>query len=106
MHLRDRPSPTHVPRPSPGRIDMLLLHYTVMPSAAARQGRPGDVRAAQRSLARIGYDARASGRLDRATQAIIAAFQRHWRRASCTGILDAETTQRIAVLAKSAALPP
>src|SRR5260221_13240477 len=35
MHRRDRPSPIHGPRPSPGRIDMLLLHYTGMPSAAA-----------------------------------------------------------------------
>ncbi len=239
MRLHDRPSPNHGPRPSPGRVDMLLLHYTGMTSAAAalerlcdpasevsahylveedgtvwqlvdenrrawhagrafwagatnindrsigielvnpghengyrpfpdaqlaaletlcrailarhpiaperilghsdvapeRKTDPGelfpwerlaqagigrwpdfaadaggagaaDIRAAQRNLARIGYDARASGRLDSATQAIVAAFQRHWRPASCTGALDAETARRIAIFAKSAALPP
>jgi N-acetylmuramoyl-L-alanine amidase len=35
MEIRDRPSPNHGPRREPGRIDMLILHYTGMPSAAA-----------------------------------------------------------------------
>jgi N-acetylmuramoyl-L-alanine amidase len=75
-------------------------------AAATGLGRADDVQATQRNLARIGYDARASGRLDRATQAVITAFQRHWRPANCAGALDAETAQRIAIRAESAALPP
>ena len=35
MPMRERPSPNHGPRPAPGTVDMLLLHYTGMPSAAA-----------------------------------------------------------------------
>jgi N-acetylmuramoyl-L-alanine amidase len=31
---RERPSPNHGPRPGDGRIDMLILHYTGMPTAA------------------------------------------------------------------------
>jgi N-acetylmuramoyl-L-alanine amidase len=31
----DRPSPNHGPRPEPARIDMLVLHYTGMTTAAA-----------------------------------------------------------------------
>ncbi|HEX3499277.1 MAG TPA: N-acetylmuramoyl-L-alanine amidase [Stellaceae bacterium] len=78
------------------------------PDFAEESGVDGtvDILAAQRSLARIGYDARASGRLDGATQAILTAFQRHWRPASCSGALDAETAQRIALCAKTAAPPP
>jgi N-acetylmuramoyl-L-alanine amidase len=74
-------------------------------AATVDPGSAGNVQAAQRSLARIGYDARASGRLDRATQAVIAAFQRHWRAAECTGALDAETARRIAIRAESTTLP-
>lgn len=72
--------------------------------AALSEGR--GILAAQRSLARIGYDIRASGKLDSATRATIAAFQRHWRPAQCDGALDAETARRIAIRAKTAALPP
>src|SRR5215469_15967809 len=35
MPMRERPSPNHGPRPAPGTVDMLLLHYTGMTSAAA-----------------------------------------------------------------------
>lgn len=35
MQPRDRPSPNHGPRPAGVAIDMLILHYTGMPSAAA-----------------------------------------------------------------------
>ncbi len=35
MELRTRPSPNHGPRPSPGRVDLLILHYTGMTTAAA-----------------------------------------------------------------------
>jgi N-acetylmuramoyl-L-alanine amidase len=34
MQLRDRPSPNHGPRPAGGIIDMLILHYTGMQTAA------------------------------------------------------------------------
>jgi N-acetylmuramoyl-L-alanine amidase len=69
-------------------------------------GGADEILAAQRSLARIGYDARPSGRLDGATRAILTAFQRHWRPANCSGALDAGTAQRIALRAGTAALPP
>lgn len=35
MHLRERASPNHGPRPGDGTVDMLILHYTGMTSAAA-----------------------------------------------------------------------
>lgn len=35
MHFRDRPSPNHDARPGAGTVDMLILHYTGMESAAA-----------------------------------------------------------------------
>jgi N-acetylmuramoyl-L-alanine amidase len=35
MNILDRPSPNHGPRPAGGGVDMLILHYTGMPSAAA-----------------------------------------------------------------------
>jgi N-acetylmuramoyl-L-alanine amidase len=78
------------------------------PDFAAGDTRLGteDIRAVQRSLARIGYDARASGKLDAATRAILTAFQRHWRPADCAGTLDAETARRIEIRARTAALPP
>jgi N-acetylmuramoyl-L-alanine amidase len=34
MQIRDRPSPNHDPRPGAGVVDMLILHYTGMRSAA------------------------------------------------------------------------
>jgi N-acetylmuramoyl-L-alanine amidase len=34
MRLIDRPSPNYNPRPGNGTVDMLILHYTGMPSAA------------------------------------------------------------------------
>ncbi len=60
------------------------------------------VLAAQRDLARIGYDTRQSGRLDTTTTAVITAFQRHWRPGNCDGALDAETARHIAIRAKAA----
>ena len=35
IQLRERRSPNHALRDAPGRIDMVVLHYTGMPSAAA-----------------------------------------------------------------------
>jgi len=40
--IRDRPSPNHDARPAGRAIDMLLLHYTGMPSAAAALDRLTD----------------------------------------------------------------
>ncbi|HLJ18817.1 MAG TPA: N-acetylmuramoyl-L-alanine amidase, partial [Stellaceae bacterium] len=34
MTIRERPSPNHDARPEGGRVDMLVLHYTGMKSAA------------------------------------------------------------------------
>ncbi len=45
----------------------------------------------QADLAAIGYDCPATGVLDEATRAAIAAFQRHWRPGLVTGIPDGET---------------
>ena len=39
LKICDRPSPNHAPRGAPARIDMLVLHYTGMPSAEAAIGR-------------------------------------------------------------------
>jgi N-acetylmuramoyl-L-alanine amidase len=75
-------------------------------TASIPQLEDNGILAAQRGLARIGYDMRASGKLDSATRDALAAFQRHWRPALCDGALDAETACRIAIRAKSAALPP
>jgi len=35
MEHRSRPSPNHGPRPFPGRVDLLILHYTGMTTTAA-----------------------------------------------------------------------
>jgi N-acetylmuramoyl-L-alanine amidase len=35
LHIQERASPNHGARPNPARIDMLVLHYTGMTSAAA-----------------------------------------------------------------------
>jgi N-acetylmuramoyl-L-alanine amidase len=61
--------------------------------------------AAQRDLARIGYEIGASGQLDAATAAVIIAFQRHYRPALCDGALDPETAQRITWLAAATESP-
>jgi len=55
----------------------------------------------QAALAEIGYGCPASGELDAETQAVLAAFQRHFRPALCNGQPDEETRHRIAVLARA-----
>lgn len=55
----------------------------------------------QAALATIGYACPASGALDAETQAVVTAFQRHFRPARCDGTPDAETRHRIAILARA-----
>ncbi len=49
----------------------------------------------QRQLARYGYAVPRHGTLDDETQAVVAAFQRHFRPAAVTGEPDAETAARL-----------
>ncbi|MGH7034082.1 MAG: peptidoglycan recognition protein family protein [Stellaceae bacterium] len=62
---------------------------------------PSGTQELQASLKAIGYDCPVSGALDAPTQAVIMAFQRHFRPARCDGIADEETRRRIAILARS-----
>jgi N-acetylmuramoyl-L-alanine amidase len=59
--------------------------------------------AAQAALVAIGYGSPRSGALDPETAAVVTAFQRHFRPASCEGALDRETGARIAILAAALA---
>jgi N-acetylmuramoyl-L-alanine amidase len=59
---------------------------------------PGDPRPARRlqaELARIGYGVAQSGRLDRATRAVVTAFQRHFHPARLDGRPDQATRARL-----------
>ncbi|HAH09734.1 MAG TPA: N-acetylmuramoyl-L-alanine amidase [Alphaproteobacteria bacterium] len=49
------------------------------------------VREAQRALLRTGYLCPAHGEMDKATVAVVRAFQRRYRQGRCDGILDGET---------------
>ncbi len=49
-------------------------------------------------LARVGYCVPESGRLDDATRAVVAAFQRRFRPAAVTGEPDGETAARLRAL--------
>lgn len=60
---------------------------------------PSGTQELQKNLKTIGYDCPLSGVLDAATQAVITAFQRHFRPTRCDGVADAETRRRIAILA-------
>lgn len=65
--------------------------------------KPPGLRAIQSHLAAIGYFCPQSGAQDAATTAAILAFQRHFRPRRCDGVLDAETSGRIAVCAQASA---
>ena len=54
------------------------------------QGLP-DINWTQSELRRLGYDAPQTGKLDKATKNVIAAFQMHYRPARYDGIPDAQT---------------
>lgn len=62
---------------------------------------PQTIAAIQGDLATIGYACPDSGALDSETQAVVKAFQRHYRPLLCDGVPDAETRRRIAILARS-----
>jgi N-acetylmuramoyl-L-alanine amidase len=63
------------------------------------------LREIQAQLAAIGYFCPQSGAQDAATTAAVLAFQRHFRPERCEGVLDAETSRRIAILAAALASP-
>jgi N-acetylmuramoyl-L-alanine amidase len=67
--------------------------FTQSPSA------PETIGAIQAALGAIGYECPRSGMLDAATEAVITAFQRHFRPSLCDGAADAETRHRIALIA-------
>ncbi|RMF09253.1 MAG: N-acetylmuramoyl-L-alanine amidase [Alphaproteobacteria bacterium] len=52
----------------------------------------------QAALARFGYDIAETGRYDEPTTLVVAAFQRHYRRARVDGIADGETRGRLIAL--------
>jgi N-acetyl-anhydromuramyl-L-alanine amidase AmpD len=62
---------------------------------------PESVAELQQALAAFGYDLPVTGVLDRRTEQVLIAFQRHFRPENCDGIADAETRRRIALLAAS-----
>jgi len=57
-----------------------------------------EVSLAQRGLAEIGYAVEVSGRLDKATRLVLAAFQRRFRPERIDGLLDVQTMARISSL--------
>jgi N-acetylmuramoyl-L-alanine amidase len=67
---------------------------------AYRRGDEGMPVAALQSLfANVGYGIEITGVFDERMEAVVAAFQRHWRPAKVDGIADAETLQRLRALA-------
>ncbi len=57
-----------------------------------------EVRALQAAVARIGYDIAETGVYDEATELVVSAFQRHYRRARVDGVADGETRARVSAL--------
>jgi N-acetylmuramoyl-L-alanine amidase len=74
------------------------------PDFTAQSGvKPLNLREIQSSLAAIGYFSPPSGAQDAATTAAILAFQRHFRPECCDGVIDSETSRRIAICAQGIA---
>jgi N-acetyl-anhydromuramyl-L-alanine amidase AmpD len=67
--------------------------------AAAPARLPENIGQIQELLARIGYETPRNGIADAPMKRILAAFQRHFRPICCDGEPDAETRERIALLA-------
>ncbi len=67
--------------------------------------RPGDegevVRRVQDDLRRLGYGLEASGVFDERTEAVVRAFQRHWRRGMVDGVADEGTLTVLSALLDS-----
>ena len=76
----------------------------VSPPPGAPVYRPDDegmpVRALQSMFAAFGYGLEISGVYDAATEAVVAAFQRHWRQGRVDGIADGETLATLAALGR------
>lgn len=70
------------------------------PAGPPAADRAADVAEIQARLAAYGYGVPASGALDDATRAVLAAFQRHFRPAAVTGEPDAETVAVLGALEK------
>lgn len=65
---------------------------SIWPNSGVAVADPADpIVALQERLAGIGYDVKASGQIDAATKAAIAAFQRRFRPSKVDGVADAET---------------
>lgn len=79
----------------------------IEPSAGAlRPGERGEaVRRLQADLAAIGFGIAVDGHYDRATEAVVRAFQRHWRPAHVDGIADASTLETLARLGEVFPVP-
>jgi N-acetylmuramoyl-L-alanine amidase len=59
--------------------------------------------ALQAGLTRLGYDCAPNGRFDAHTQAVVRAFQLHWRPSRTDGVADGETRARLIALLRLAA---
>lgn len=71
------------------------------PDFAAESPGPETAGGLQAGLARIGYACPRTDAIDAETEAVIGAFQRHFRPMRCDGKPDDETAHRIAILARS-----
>lgn len=70
----------------------LWVKPNVRGAASLKLGDAGDaVVALQADLARYGYGIEATGAFDERTEAVVSAFQRHFRPSSFDGVADAET---------------
>ena len=57
------------------------------------------VAALQSLFANFGYGLEITGVFDERMEAVVAAFQRHWRPGRVDGVADGETLQRLRALA-------
>ncbi len=58
------------------------------------------VAALQSLFANVGYGLEITGVFDERMEAVVAAFQRHWRPARVDGVADGETLQRLRAIAQ------